>query len=165
MLIAERSINMKVNFFTSQREYHEKKAEFDAAIQKVIESGSFILGPEVSQLEQAVAEYTGAKYAIGVASGTDALVIASDILGFNGGKEVITSPFTFLASTSCIAKHGAKPVFVDIDEETLEMDTTKLEEKVTKNTVGIIPIHLDLNISIRVLLETMEFSLSSQLRL
>lgn len=142
MLIAERSINMKVNFFTSQREYHEKKAEFDAAIQKVIESGSFILGPEVSQLEQAVAEYTGAKYAIGVASGTDALVIASDILGFNGGKEVITSPFTFLASTSCIAKHGAKPVFVDIDEETLEMDTTKLEEKVTKNTVGIIPIHL-----------------------
>src|SRR3712207_9593587 len=71
---------------------------------------------------RAIEEYTGIKHAIGVASGTDALVIASDILGFSDGAEVITSPFTFLASTSCIARHKGIPVFVDIDEETLQID-------------------------------------------
>lgn len=133
---------MKVNFFTPVREYHEKKAEFDSAISSVIESGSFILGPQVSELEKNVQEYTGAKYAVGVASGSDALNIASDILGFRDGKEVITSPFTFLASASCIAMHGAKPVFVDVDEDTFEIDADKIEERVTPNTVGILPIHL-----------------------
>jgi dTDP-4-amino-4,6-dideoxygalactose transaminase len=133
---------MKVNFYTSQREYNEKKSEFDKAIFDVIEKGSFILGPDVTKFEEEIKAYTGAKYAIGVASGTDALVIASHILGFTDGKEVITSPFTFLASTSCIAKHNAKPVFVDIDEETFEINTSNLEEKITSNTAGIIPIHL-----------------------
>src|SRR3712207_7598227 len=88
---------MKVNFYTSQREYHEKKNEFDTAIQSVIEKGNFILGDKVAEFEKAIEEYTGIKHAIGVASGTDALVIASDILGFSDGAEVITSPFTFLA--------------------------------------------------------------------
>jgi dTDP-4-amino-4,6-dideoxygalactose transaminase len=133
---------MKVNFYTSQREYHEKKSEFDAAISSIIEKGNFILGEEEAQFEKNIQAYTGAKYAIGVASGTDALIIASDILGFKDGKEVITSPFTFLASTSCIAKHGGKPVFVDIDEDTFGIDVNKIEEKINKNTVGIIPIHL-----------------------
>lgn len=133
---------MKVNFYTSQREYNEKKAEFDKAIFDVIEKGSFILGPTVTNFEEEIKKYTGAKHAIGVASGTDALVIASHILDFTDGKEVITSPFTFLASTSCIAKHNAKPVFVDIDEETFAIDTNKIEEKITPNTAGIIPIHL-----------------------
>ena len=134
---------MKVNFYTSQREYNEKKAEFDNAVLDVMEKGSFILGPEVgTDFEEAIKEFTGAKHAIGVASGTDALVMASDILGFKNGKEVITSPFTFLASTSCIAKHNAKPVFVDIDEETFNIDASKIEEKITTNTAGIIPIHL-----------------------
>lgn len=133
---------MKVNFYTSQREYHEKKAEFDNAIQTVIEKGNFILGNTVSDFEKAVQDYTGAKYAIGVASGTDALVIASDILGFSNGKEVITSPFTFLASTSCITKHNGKPVFVDIDEDTFGIDVNKIEEKINDNTAGILPIHL-----------------------
>lgn len=133
---------MKVNFYTSQREYHEKKAEFDSAIGSIIEKGNFILGEEVSKLEKEVQEYTGAKHAIGVASGTDALIIASDILGFKDGKEVITSPFTFLASTSCITKHRGKPVFVDIDEDTFGIDVNKIEEKINENTVGILPIHL-----------------------
>ena len=133
---------MKVNFYTSQREYNEKKAEFDKAVLDVMAKGSFILGPEVGQLEEAIKKFTGAKHAIAVASGTDALVMASDILGFKNGKEVITSPFTFLASTSCIAKHNAKPVFVDIDEETFNIDVNKIEEKITSNTAGIIPIHL-----------------------
>ncbi|MBE6044264.1 MAG: DegT/DnrJ/EryC1/StrS family aminotransferase [Clostridium thermopalmarium] len=133
---------MKVDFYTSKREYKEKKAEFDSAIQAVIESGNFILGNQVAEFEKAVQEYTGAKHAIGVASGTDALVIASDILGFKDGKEVITSPFTFLASASCIIRHKGKPVFVDIDEETFSIDVNKIEEKVNENTVGILPIHL-----------------------
>jgi UDP-2-acetamido-2-deoxy-ribo-hexuluronate aminotransferase len=138
----ERYLSMKVDFYTSQREYNEKKVEFDNAIQEVILKGNFILGEQVANLEKEIQEYTGAKYAIGCASGTDALVIASDILGFKDGKEVITTPFTFLASTSCITKHKGKPVFVDIDEETFGMDTSKVEEKINSNTVGIIPIHL-----------------------
>lgn len=133
---------MKVNFYTSQREYNAKKIEFDSAIQSVIGKGNFILGEQVSQFEKQIEQYTGARYAIGVASGTDALVIASDILGFKDGKEVITSPFTFLASTSCITKHKGKPVFVDIDEDTFEIDVNKIEERVTQNTIGILPIHL-----------------------
>lgn len=133
---------MKVNFYTSQREYSEKKTEFNNAISAVLERGISTLGKEVVDFEKAVEEFTGAKHAIGVASGTDALVIASDILGFSDGKEVITSPFTFLASTSCIAKHGGKPVFVDIDEETFSIDTNKIEERITDKTAGIIPIHL-----------------------
>lgn len=133
---------MKVNFYTSSREYIEKKDEFDSAIKSVIEKGNFILGEQVSQFEKDIEKYTGAKYAIGVASGTDALIIASDVLGFKDGKEVITSPFTFLASTSCITKHRGKPVFVDIDEDTFGMDVNKIEEKINENTVGILPIHL-----------------------
>jgi len=133
---------MKVNFYTSSREYAEKKEEFQRAIEGVLENGISTLGVEVSEFEKTVEEFTGAKYAIGVASGSDALVLASDILGFKDGKEVITSPFTFLASASCIARHGGKPVFVDIEEDTFNIDASKIEEKITENTVGIIPVHL-----------------------
>lgn len=133
---------MKVDFYTSQREYNEKKAEFDIAIQEVIQKGNFILGEQVGKLEKDIEQYTGAKYAIGCASGTDALVIAADLLGFKDGREVITTPFTFLASTSCITKHKGRPVFVDIDEETFGMNIDLVEEKINGNTVGIVPIHL-----------------------
>ncbi|QGU96006.1 aminotransferase class I/II-fold pyridoxal phosphate-dependent enzyme [Clostridium bovifaecis] len=133
---------MKVDFYTSQREYNEKRVQFDNAIQAVVQKGNFILGEPVVEFEKAIQEYTGAKYAIGVASGTDALILASDILGFKNGKEVITSPFTFLASASCIIRHQGKPVFVDIDEDTFSIDVNKIEERVNENTVGILPIHL-----------------------
>lgn len=133
---------MKVKFYSSQREYIEKKDEFHKAIDTVIEKGNFILGDQVADFERNIEKYTGAKHAIGVASGTDALVIASDILGFKDGKEVITSPFTFLASASCFIRHKGKPVFVDIDEDTFSIDVNKIEEKVNSNTVGILPIHL-----------------------
>jgi len=133
---------MKVDFYTSTREYNDKKQEFNNAVLGVMQRGISMLGAEVTDFEKAVQKFTGAKYAIGVASGTDALVIAADILGFKDGKEVITSPFTFLASTSCIVKHRAKPVFVDIDEDTFSIDARKIEEKITKDTKGIIPIHL-----------------------
>lgn len=133
---------MKVNFYTSQREYQQKKAEFDGAIENVLKNGISTLGKEVTEFERVIEGFTGAKHAIAVASGTDALIIAADILGFKEGREVITSPFTFLASTSCITRQGGKPVFVDIDEETFNIDVNKIEEKINNNTVGIIPIHM-----------------------
>lgn len=133
---------MKINFYESQREYKEKKYEFDKAIKNIIDSGAFILGNEVKVFEEEIKDFTGAKHAIGVASGTDALVIASDILGFSDNKEIVTTPFTFLASTSCLAKHGGRPVFVDIDEESCGMDVAQLEAAINDNTVGILPIHL-----------------------
>ncbi|MGN9160331.1 DegT/DnrJ/EryC1/StrS family aminotransferase [Clostridium sulfidigenes] len=133
---------MKINFYESQREYKEKKHEFDGAIKNIIDSGAFILGNEVKTFEEEIKDFTGAKHAIGVASGTDALVIASDILGFSDNKEIVTTPFTFLASTSCLAKHGGKPVFVDIDEESCGMDVDQLEAAINDNTVGVLPIHL-----------------------
>ncbi len=133
---------MKIDFYTSKREYDEKRVEFDKVISNIIQKGNFILGEEVKAFESDIEKYTGAKYAIGVASGTDALVITSDILGFKDGNEVITSPFTFLASASCIARHNGKLVFVDIDEETFSIDVSKIEEKINHKTVGILPIHL-----------------------
>lgn len=133
---------MKVRFFTSAREYAEKKQEFNNAIESLLENGITTLGQQVTDFEKSVEKFTGAKHAIGVASGSDALTLASDILGFKEGKEVITSPFTFLASASCIAMNGARPVFVDIDSETFEIDANKVEDAVTEKTAGIIPIHL-----------------------
>lgn len=133
---------MKVNFFTPTREYLEKKDEFNKAISDVLESGNFIFGSQVSELEEGIKKYTGAKHAVAVASGTDALLISSHALGFKDGDEIITSPFTFLASTSCIAKLNAKPVFVDIDENTFNLDADKIEERITSKTKSILPIHL-----------------------
>ncbi|MEG1415714.1 MAG: DegT/DnrJ/EryC1/StrS family aminotransferase [Clostridium sp.] len=138
---------MKVNFYTSQREYQEKKDEFNKAILSSIENGVSTLGPEVKKLEEEIKEFTGAKHAIGVASGTDALVLAADILGYKEGTEVITSPFTFFASASCIARCGAKPIFVDIDEETFNIDANLIEEKINEKTKGILPVHLFLQMA------------------
>ncbi len=133
---------MEVSFYSSKREYLEKKQEFDDAISKVLLTGNFIMGKEVRELESQIAKYTGAKHAIAVASGTDALMLSSDILGFKNGKEVITSPFTFFASVSCLYRNGAKPVFVDVDEDTFNLDTNLIQSKINKNTVGILPVHL-----------------------
>jgi dTDP-4-amino-4,6-dideoxygalactose transaminase len=133
---------MNVPFYTSTREYQTRKAEFDAAVLGVMERGDFILGDEVAAFEREAAEFLGTRYAVGVASGSDALVIGSDILGFKDGAEVLTPTFTFFASTSCVARLGGKPVLVDMDPETLNMDLADAERKVTKKTVGIIPVHL-----------------------
>jgi UDP-2-acetamido-2-deoxy-ribo-hexuluronate aminotransferase len=133
---------MIVPFYTSTREYDRRKDEFDAAVQGVMGKGDFILGSEVAAFEEEAASYLGAKHAVGVASGSDALVLGADILGFKGGTEVLTPTFTFFASTSCVARLGGRPVLVDIDPETLEMDLDDAERKVTKNTKGIIPVHL-----------------------
>lgn len=133
---------MKVPFYTSTREYEGRKAEFDEAVAGVMGRGDFILGEEVKDFEREAAAYLGAKYAVGVASGSDALVIGADILGYRDGAEVLTPTFTFFASTSCVARLGGKPVLVDMDEETLCMDLGEAERKLTKKTKGIIPVHL-----------------------
>ena len=132
---------MKVPFYDSTREYSNLKTEFDNAISNVINSGAFILGKEVSTFEEAVKSYTGAKYAIGVANGSDALLMASEILGYKDA-EVLTPTFTFFASASCIARLGGKPVFTDVEEDTYNMDFNDAEKRITKNTKGILPVHL-----------------------
>jgi dTDP-4-amino-4,6-dideoxygalactose transaminase len=133
---------MNVPFYTATREYKLYKEEFDKAIADVISSGAFILGKQVQEFEEAVCRYTGAKYAVGVANGSDALVIASDILEFKRGAEILTPVFTFFASASCIARLDGKPVFCDVDEDTFCMDMKDAENRITDKTKGILPVHL-----------------------
>lgn len=133
---------MKVPFYDAAREYARYKPEFDQAIGDVIGSGAFILGKQVGEFEEAVCRYTGAKYAAGVANGSDALVIASDILDFKNGAEILTPVFTFFASASCIARLGGKPVFCDVDEDTFCMDMRDAANRITGKTKGILPVHL-----------------------
>lgn len=133
---------MPVPFYTSTREYLAHREEFDSAIRTVLERGDFILGREVAEFEREAAAWLGVKYAVGLSSGSDALVLGSDILGFRDGAEVLTPTFTFFASTSCVARLGGRPVFVDMDEETLNMDLAAAAALITPKTKGIIPVHL-----------------------
>ena len=132
---------MKIPFYDSTREYLNYKADFDKAVSGVLESGAFILGTQVTEFENQISYYTGAKYAVGVANGSDALLIASDILGYRNSP-VLTPAFTFFASASCIARLGGTPVFVDADEDTFCMDMHDAENRLTRDTKGIIPVHL-----------------------
>jgi len=133
---------MNIPFYTSTREYGKHKSEFDSAVHAVMEKGDFILGGAVAEFEKEAAAFLGSKYAVGVASGSDALVLGADILGFKDGAEVLTPTFTFFASTSCVARLGGKPVLVDMDPETFEMDLMDAERRMTKKTKGVIPVHL-----------------------
>jgi dTDP-4-amino-4,6-dideoxygalactose transaminase len=112
------------------------------AVQRVLRSGRFILGPEVEAFESEVAAYLGAKHAVGVNSGTDALVISLRALGVGPGDEVITTPFTFFATPESISNVGAIPVFVDIDERTFNIDPALIEPAITERTKAIVPVHL-----------------------
>lgn len=118
------------------------KAKIDAAIQKVLQHGTYILGPEVTELEQKLADFTGAKYCISVANGTDALQIAQMALGISHGDEVITPGFTYIATAETVALLGAKPVYVDVCPKTYNLDPLKLEAAITPNTKAIIPVSL-----------------------
>ena len=123
-------------------QYHSIKDEMDAAVLGVLESGKFILGPNVTALEQEVAAYLGVKYAIGVASGTDALVIALRSVGVGAGDEVIVPSFSFFAKAGAVMTVGARPVFVDIHPETYLIDYQAIEAVITPKTKAILPVHL-----------------------
>jgi UDP-N-acetyl-3-dehydro-alpha-D-glucosamine 3-aminotranferase len=125
-----------------KRQYKSLKAEIDAAIQNVLDEGQFILGPNVGELEKEIAAYHGVSYAIGVASGTDALLLSLRACGIGAGDEVITTPFTFIATADVISLLSATPVFADIVMETFNIDPGKIEEKITRKTKAIIPVHL-----------------------
>jgi dTDP-4-amino-4,6-dideoxygalactose transaminase len=117
-------------------------AELNAAMQRVLKSGAFIMGPDVKLFETEVARYLGAKHAIAVNSGTDALIIALRALGVGPGDDVITTPFTFFATAESIGGVGATPVFADIDAAGFNIDPKKIEEKITSRTKAIMPVHL-----------------------
>jgi len=124
------------------RQYKSMKDEIDRGVLDVLESGQFILGPRVRDLEQQLAELTGAGQAIGVASGTDALELALIACGVGAGDEVITSPFSFVSVAEVAIKLGARPVFSDIDKRTFNMDPARLEDLITPKTRAIVPVHL-----------------------
>ena len=129
-------------FLDLKAQFSPIRQEIIAAVTRVLDSQHFILGPEVAAFEQEVADYLGCKFAIGCASGSDALLIALMALGIGPGDEVITVPFTFVATASSIARLGAVPVFVDIDPTTYNLDPGALENSITKNTKAILPVHL-----------------------
>ena len=123
-------------------QYRALKTEIDGAIARVLESGTFIMGPHVAAFESEIAQYLGAEHAIALNSGTDALHLALRALDIGPGDEVITSPFTFVATTEAIGIVGAKPVFADIDPLTFNIDASLLEAAITRRTKAILPIHL-----------------------
>lgn len=123
--------------------HHEPiQQEIMAALQQTFNSNAFILGPDVSKLEEQVATYCQAKYGIGVTSGTDALLLALMALGVGPGDEVITSPYSFFATAGVVARLGARPVLVDIDPVSYNIDPAKIEQAVTSKTKAMIPVHL-----------------------
>lgn len=131
-----------MEFIDLKSQYQRLKPQIDAAIQRVLDHGQYILGPEVAELEEKLASYTGAKYCITVANGTDALQIALMALGVGPGDEVITPGFTYIATAETVALLGAKPVYVDIEERTYNLDPALLEAAITPRTKAIIPVSL-----------------------
>ena len=118
------------------------KSQLDTNIARVLDHGSYIMGPEVAVLEERLADYAGVKHAIGVANGTDALQIAMMALGVGVGDEVITTPFSFISTAETIVLLGAKPVFVDIDPKTYNLDPAQLQSAITEKTRAIMPVSL-----------------------
>lgn len=133
---------MKVDVFTLKKQYEEIKDEISQPIENVMRSGSFIMGEDVGSFEAEFAEYCGVKYGVGVNSGTDALFLACLACGIGRGDEVIVMPYTYIATVLAVSMTGARPVFVDIEENTCNIDASKIESAVTKRTKAILPVHL-----------------------
>ncbi len=133
---------MKVPLLDLKPQYQSIKEEIDNAIMRVVKSQYFILGPEVEALEKEICDYTGAKYAVGVSSGTDALLLSLMALGIKSGDEVILPTYSFFATAGVVARLDAIPVFTDIDPVTFNIDVKEIERKITPRTKAIIPVHL-----------------------
>ncbi|NOZ30320.1 MAG: DegT/DnrJ/EryC1/StrS family aminotransferase [Chloroflexi bacterium] len=133
---------MPIPLVDLKAQYATIQEEIDAAIRRVIDKTAFIMGPEVRNFEEAFAAYCEAKHAIGVGSGTAALFLALQACGIGPGDEVITTPFTFMATAEAISQVGARPVFVDIDRDTYNIDPEQIEAAITPRTKAIMPVHL-----------------------
>lgn len=131
-----------MEFIDLKTQYQRYRTEIDARIARVLEHGQFIMGPEVAELEKMLSDFVGVKHAITVASGTDSLEIALRALGIGAGDEVVTVPFTWISSCEVIGLVGAKPVFVDIDPITYNLDADKLSAAITSRTKAIMPVSL-----------------------
>ena len=131
-----------MEFIDLKKQYQLYKEEIDAAIHRVLDHGCYIMGPEIKELEEKLGRYIGVKHAISVSSGTDSLFLALMALGVGPGDEVITTPFTWIASSEVIGLVGAKPVFVDIEPDTFNMDPEKIERAITPKTKAILPVSL-----------------------
>ena len=133
---------MKIDFANLQYQYKLYKDEIDKAIHNVLDKSNYIMGNEVKELEESLQTFTGSKHAITCSSGTDALLLAMMALDIKPGDEIITTPFTFIATAETIAFLGAVPVFVDIDEKTYNIDPLKIEVAITAKTKAIMPVSL-----------------------
>ncbi|MDD5543252.1 MAG: DegT/DnrJ/EryC1/StrS family aminotransferase [Acidobacteriia bacterium] len=133
---------MKVPSVDLRAQYADIREEIQAALQEVLESQQFIFGPKVEQFEQEMARYCGTQYGVGVASGTDALLLSLKAVGVGPGDEVITSPFSFFATAGAIHNLGAVPVFVDIQPDTFNLNPELIEAKRTARTKALLPVHL-----------------------
>lgn len=131
-----------IPFIDLKSQYSALEQNIKSCIDKVLEHGQYIMGPEVAELEDRLAAYTGAKYCITVASGTEALLISLMALGVKAGDEIITTPFTFVATAEVIVLLGARPVFVDIEPDTCNIDVSKIEAAITSKTKAIMPVSL-----------------------
>jgi UDP-2-acetamido-2-deoxy-ribo-hexuluronate aminotransferase len=142
MSIIEESVVKPIRMVDVIGQYHRYQSEIDEAILAVVRSGAYINGPAVKQFERNMESYLGVKHAIACASGTDALQVALMSLGIGSGDEVITTPFTFVATTETIGILGAKPVYVEIDPDTFNIDPEQIEAAITSKTKAILPVHL-----------------------
>src|SRR4030095_7871327 len=133
---------MKVPLLDLTEQNNALRPEIESALGRVLDANAFILGGEVKALEKELAEYCGTKHAIGCASGSDALLLALMAVGVVAGDEVITTPYSFFATVSAITRLGARPVFVDIDPTTFNLDVSQVEATITERTKAIQPVHL-----------------------
>lgn len=132
----------KIPLLDLKAQYATIREEMRQAVDKVLEGGAYIMGPEVKKLEQEIAEFCGVKHAIGVANGTDALLLTLKAAGIGPGDEVITTSFTFFATSEVVSQLGATPVFVDIDPKTYNISVDQIRSKITEKTKAIIPVHI-----------------------